>query len=352
MEKLNCKGKLVTKQEKKKEIEVMSKQMKPNTQVNKKKGASGITLIALIITIIILIILATITINIAFGDGGLIQRAQQAKNLTEEATLKEQETLNEVMSEYANIMAEDPDIPDEPDPEPDTNTTEEPEPEPEPEKPTAEDTLKAGDYVTYPSAQGDIECRVLYDSTSEYGVQLITRACVGSDVTLGDNYFTTSMNSYNNAISTLNNAAGAYNNSDYSTARCVGSNPIKPSAEAGYFTSRESYMSAYNGRLKDTDTNYETDYNQMELLEINDIDDIYWLASRVVGPGSAVSGFSVRYVGASGGVDRNYLCSVASDGRTYANNPSYGLRPVFTLKSGIKVTGGNGESGTPYTLGL
>ena len=312
----------------------------------------GITLVALVITIVILIILATVTINVAFGDGGLIQRAQQAKNLTEEATLKEQETLNEVMSEYANIMAEDPDIPDEPDPEPDTNTTEEPEPEPEPEKPTAEDTLKAGDYVTYPSAQGDIECRVLYDSTSEYGVQLITRACVGSDVTLGDNYFTTSMNSYNNAISTLNNAAGAYNNSDYSTARCVGSNPIKPSAEAGYFTSRESYMSAYNGRLKDTDTNYETDYNQMELLKINDIDDIYWLASRVVGPGSAVSGFSVRYVGASGGVDRNYLCSVASDGRTYANNPSYGLRPVFTLKSGIKVTGGNGESGTPYTLGL
>lgn len=53
MEKLNCKGKLVTKQEKKKEIEVMSKQMKPNTQVNKKKGASGITLIALIITIVL-----------------------------------------------------------------------------------------------------------------------------------------------------------------------------------------------------------------------------------------------------------------------------------------------------------
>ena len=127
MEKLNCKGKLVTKQEKKKEIEVMSKQMKPNTQVNKKKGASGITLIALIITIVILIILATVTINVAFGDGGLIQRAQQAKNLTEEATLKEQETLNEVMSEYANIMAEDENTPI------------------EQEKTTAEDTLKAGD---------------------------------------------------------------------------------------------------------------------------------------------------------------------------------------------------------------
>ena len=129
---------------------------------------NGITLVALVITIVILIILATVTINVAFGDGGLIQRAQQAKNLTEEATLKEQETLNEVMSEYANIMAEDENTPI------------------EPEKPTAEDTLKAGDYVTYPSAQGDIECRVLYDSTSEYGVQLITSACVGSDITLGD----------------------------------------------------------------------------------------------------------------------------------------------------------------------
>ena len=91
----------------------------------KKIEEQGITLVALVITIVILIILATVTINVAFGDGGLIQRAQQAKNLTEEATLKEQETLNEVMSEYANIMAEDPDIPDEPDPEPDTNTTEE-----------------------------------------------------------------------------------------------------------------------------------------------------------------------------------------------------------------------------------
>ena len=104
MEKLNCKGKLVTKQEKKKEIEVMSKQMKPNTQVNKKKGASGITLVALVITIIILIILATITINFAFGEGGLIQKAQQAKNLTEQAVQEEQEKLNSLMDEYDKII--------------------------------------------------------------------------------------------------------------------------------------------------------------------------------------------------------------------------------------------------------
>ena len=312
-----------------------------------KKTEKGITLVALVITIVILIILATITINAAFGEGGLIEKAQQAKNLTEESTISEQEKLNSLMDEYANMMAEDEEIT-----EPEEPVANEVNPdEPEPEKPTAEDTLKAGDYVTYPSAQGDIECRVLYDSTSEYGVQLITRACVGSDVTLGDSYFTTSMNSYNNAISTLNNAAGAYNNSDYSTARCVGSNPINPSTEAGYYTFTE-FSSSYSGQLKDTDTNYETDCNQMTTLEINDIDDSYWLASRYVSSDSICSGFSVRCVDASGNVVSGDLCIVISYGGTGANDYSTGLRPVFTLKSGIKVTGGNGESGTPYTLGL
>ena len=314
----------------------------------------GITLVALVVTIIILVILATISINAVIGDNGLIQSAKNSKNSAENAVEQETGKMNSLLTEYANIMAEDPDIPDEPDPEPDTNTTEEPEPEPEPEKPTAEDTLKAGDYVTYPSAQGDIECRVLYDSTLEYGVQLITSACVGSDITLGDenDNFTNAMNSYNNAISTLNSAAGAYNNSDYSTARCVGSNPTTPSAEAGYYTFTE-FSSGYSGKLKDTDTNYETDYNQMELLEINDIDDIYWLASRYVGSYSSYSSFAVRFVYASGIVNINILCLVNSYGSTTdAYYYSYGLRPVFTLKSGIKVTGGNGESGTPYTLGL
>ena len=300
-----------------------------------------------ILNIVILIILATITINAAFGEGGLIEKAQQAKNLTEESTISEQEKLNSLMDEYANMMAEDEEIT-----EPEEPVANEVNPdEPKPEEPTAEDTLKSGDYVTYPSAQGDIECRVLYDSTSEYGVQLITSACVGNDVTLGDSDFTTSMNSYNNAISTLNSAAEAYNNSDYSTARCVGSNPTTPSAEAGYYTFTE-FSSSYSGKLKDTDTNYETDYNQMESLEINDIDDRYWLASRLVRSSSNNSYFNVRCVLTSGSVASSGLCFVYSVGDAFANFNSNGLRPVFTLKSGIKVTGGNGESGTPYTLGL
>ena len=73
----------------------------------------GITLIALVITVVILIILATVSINVVLGEGGLIQRAQQAKELTEQAALEEQQGLNSLMSEFTNIMAEDQNPPEE-----------------------------------------------------------------------------------------------------------------------------------------------------------------------------------------------------------------------------------------------
>ena len=83
-----------------------SKKEKINIQRTlKEKG--GITLIALVITIIILIILATVTLNVVLGEGGLIDRAQLAKDMTEEAVKEEQESLNTLMDEMANIMSED-----------------------------------------------------------------------------------------------------------------------------------------------------------------------------------------------------------------------------------------------------
>ena len=52
-------------------------------------------------------ILATVSINVVLGEGGLIDRAKQAKDLTEQAVLDEQQSLNTLMREYANVMAED-----------------------------------------------------------------------------------------------------------------------------------------------------------------------------------------------------------------------------------------------------
>lgn len=78
------------------------------------KKEKGITLIALVITVIILIILSTVTLNVVLGEGGLIQRAQEAKDLTEQAAFEEQQELNSLMSEMANIMSEEPEIPEPP----------------------------------------------------------------------------------------------------------------------------------------------------------------------------------------------------------------------------------------------
>ena len=67
----------------------------------------GITLIALVITVIILIILATVTLNVVLGEDGLIQRAQEAKDMTEEAAKEEQDSLNKLMDELENVIGDE-----------------------------------------------------------------------------------------------------------------------------------------------------------------------------------------------------------------------------------------------------
>ena len=54
------------------------------------KEQAGITLLALVITVIIIIILATVTLNFTFGGDGIITRAEQAAELAEEATAKDE----------------------------------------------------------------------------------------------------------------------------------------------------------------------------------------------------------------------------------------------------------------------
>ena len=43
------------------------------------KNERGITLVALVITIVVLIILATVAISFAFGNNGLVNRAEDAR---------------------------------------------------------------------------------------------------------------------------------------------------------------------------------------------------------------------------------------------------------------------------------
>ena len=80
--------------------------------MNKKKE-KGITLIALVITIIVLLILAGVTISALSGDNGILTRAKEAKEKTEQAQKDEEQTLLNMESilknttSFSNINMED-----------------------------------------------------------------------------------------------------------------------------------------------------------------------------------------------------------------------------------------------------
>lgn len=76
-------------------------------EVTKVKEKRGITLIALVVTIVVLLILSAVTLNLVLGDGGIISKAQLAKDETLNAIKKEQEALNEL---YDMLSSKDNEI--------------------------------------------------------------------------------------------------------------------------------------------------------------------------------------------------------------------------------------------------
>lgn len=176
-----------------------------------KETQRGITLIALVITIVILIILATVTLNVVLGDGGLIQRAQQAKELTEEAAAEEeQQILN--LTGYFDDLAADSVV----------------------EAFKAGD-IKVGDYVNYtPDSNSPVnltEADTGYGETQTYSVDSSTTWRVLGLSEDGQHLLLTSgspiksnnaeypylilqgATGYLNCVQTLNKAASVYNNS-------------------------------------------------------------------------------------------------------------------------------------------
>lgn len=85
-----------------------------NKSKNKKmtKSQKGITLVALVITIIILIILATVAINFAFGNNGLITEAEKAKDFYTNDSTYTDESFANVESYIDGIIGETTDLPE------------------------------------------------------------------------------------------------------------------------------------------------------------------------------------------------------------------------------------------------
>lgn len=71
-------------------IDLIMKNLKEELRFGKR----GITLISLVVTIIVLLILAGITIATLTGDNGILQRASEAKQKTEQAQKDEESEIN------------------------------------------------------------------------------------------------------------------------------------------------------------------------------------------------------------------------------------------------------------------
>ena len=100
--------------------------LKRNKQ-NKRNYTRGITLVALVITIVILIILATVTVNVAFGDGGLIDQAKLAAEKTANSIYDEEASLANLtayLNEQLGGGIAPPDIPEDTEPPEITSFTE------------------------------------------------------------------------------------------------------------------------------------------------------------------------------------------------------------------------------------
>ena len=67
----------------------MGYRLEENNLKKLSKKINGITLIALIITIIVLLILAGVSIAMLTGQNGILTQAQNAKQITEIAKIKE-----------------------------------------------------------------------------------------------------------------------------------------------------------------------------------------------------------------------------------------------------------------------
>ena len=356
----------------------------------RKKQQRGITLVALVITIIILLILAGISIS-ALTNQGLFTQAQNAKNLTEEKTAEENETLANYLEQIEAITGG---------------------------KQTLASKVQPGDYVTYTPDPASTDAIITelgtYSGstantsstlTQEEGIKWRVLDVVDGKVRLISEVPTTSKvtlygyNGYNNAVylldetcKTLYSKAGYSENvqnlkiediqnkmttTDYTTIDSNYGQPFTPTTYKypSIFAQEEGQtvngttgtlgLSQKTKPINQTAVNPATSWTVKytywkKTMAASDFTNpiyynlfinngspysTYWMSSRCVRPNSGNAGFRVRNVD-SGCVDAGYLYGSHNS----FGSGAYALRPVVTLNSNVLVKSGEGTQTTPYGI--
>ena len=354
-----------------------------------QKREKGITLVALVITIIILLILAGISIS-ALTNQGLFTQAQNAKNLTEEKTAEENETLANYLEQIETITGG---------------------------KQTLASKVQPGDYVTYTPDDAnttDILSELTTYSgstantsstlTQEEGLKWRVLDVVDGKVRLISATPTTKVtlsgyNGYNNAVylldktcKTLYSKNGYSENvqnlkiediqnkmsTDYSTIDSDYGQPFTPTNKKypSIFAQEEGQtvnggatgtlgLSQQTTPINQTDVNTATSwtvkytYWKKTMAESDFTNPIYynlfinngspystyWMSSRCVDADSGGAGFLVRHV------DSGYVSAFALyDSNGYRYSIGFALRPVITLNSNVLVKSGEGSQTSPYEI--
>ena len=361
----------------------------------RKKQQSGITLVALVITIIILLILAGISIS-ALTNQGLFTQAQNAKNLTEEKTAEENETLTNYVEQMNAIIGGTSGGGG---------------------SQTLASKVQPGDYVTYTPDPASTDAIITelgtYSGstantsstlTQEEGLKWRVLDVVDGKVRLISATPTTkvtlsSYNGYNNAVYLLDKTCKTlYSKAGYSEKvqnlkiediqnkmstnyTTIDSNYGQPFTPTTYkypsiFAQEEGQtvnggatgtlgLSQQTTPINQTAVNPATSwtvkytYWSKTMAESDFTNPIYynlfinngspystyWMSSRCVNASSNRAFFNVRYVG-FGDVraDRLY------DSYVFTYSCGYALRPVVTLNSNVLVKSGEGTQTTPYGI--
>lgn len=319
----------------------------------------GITLVALVVTIIVLLILAGVAIQMALGENGLIFRAKDSRQIWLNSSQNEETMMSQLNNDIdtftqGNYTAGDAEhgttgTGSGGNQENITNLTK-----------TSVSELREGDRVTYTTGDGtEIPCVVLYDSTGDYGIQLISADIVDHvkigpydyyDATDSEKYEKSKLD-YNTIVAILNSATQSYLNTDFSPefgVRCVGSSPSYPpilsEENSGTFTSSYDRFRQYDNQFKNGDlsetwgdaVNVITDYVQMKKENINCVKARfrYWLACRCLREyNDQLTLGAIDVYGDWETIEYQLLITFNSD-TIYAGN-NLGLRPVFKIKDNI-----------------
>ena len=234
-------------------------------------------------------------------------------------------------------------------------------------------------YVNYPKKDGgNLLCQVLYEAESGYGLQIM-RSEELDEITLGygeenaedfkydgtatvDDNFKQAAISYNKAIKKLNDKAEEYINPKYTeekNARSIGTLPTfsQKNSESGMCNEFQdtNYLSTYklSGLLKDEDSNYTKDFEQINKIKNGKLSKEYWWPSRQITKTDSMNSiyFRIRTNNNTSTISNQYLIRLDySNGTTSSMQKKLGIRPVFGIKEGLYIKSGLGTKSCPYNF--